>query len=41
MTVVERIVALHLALDAASVPHAFGDALALAWCTERARALPP
>jgi hypothetical protein len=34
---VERIVAVHRALDAASVPHAFGGALALAWCTERAR----
>lgn len=29
MTLVERIVALHTALDAASVPHAFGGALAL------------
>ena len=37
MTVVERIVALHAALDAAGVSHAFGGALALAWCTERAR----
>ena len=37
MTVVERIVALHAALDAAGVPHAFGGALALAWCTQRAR----
>ena len=37
MTVVERIVALHAALDSAGVPHAFGGALALAWCTERAR----
>lgn len=37
MTVVERIVALHAALDTAGVPHAFGGALALAWCTERAR----
>ena len=33
----ERIVALHLALRDASVPHAFGGALALAWCTQRAR----
>ncbi len=38
MTLVERIVALHNALDANDVPHAFGGALALAWCTERARA---
>ena len=37
MTVVERILALHAALDAANVPHAFGGALALAWCTRRAR----
>ena len=37
MNLVERIVALHRALDAADVPHAFGGALALAWCTERAR----
>ena len=34
---VERIVALHLALVKARLPHAFGGALALAWCTERAR----
>ena len=33
----EKIVELHHALDAAGVPHAFGGALALAWCTERAR----
>ncbi len=32
-----RIVALHLALDAGGLPHAFGGALALAWCTERPR----
>lgn len=37
MNLVERIVALHRALDAEDVPHAFGGALALAWCTERAR----
>ena len=37
MTVVERIVALQVALATAGVPHAFGGALALAWCTERAR----
>jgi len=36
-SLVERIVTLHLALEAAAVPHAFGGALALAWCTERAR----
>jgi hypothetical protein len=33
----EKIVALHQALDAVDAPHAFGGALALAWCTERAR----
>ncbi len=32
-----KIVAVHQALDEADVPHAFGGALALAWCTERAR----
>ena len=38
MNLVERIVALHNALAAADIAHAFGGALALAWCTERARA---
>lgn len=33
----EKIVAIHRALDASSLPHAFGGALALAWCTQRAR----
>jgi hypothetical protein len=33
----DKIVALHDALSAADLPHAFGGALALAWCTERAR----
>lgn len=37
MTLPERIVALHGALDRAGIPHAFGGALALAWCTHRAR----
>ena len=32
-----KIVAIHDALAAAAVPHAFGGALALAWCTHRAR----
>ena len=32
-----KIVAVHKALAAAQVPHAFGGALALAWCTQRAR----
>jgi len=38
VNLVEQIAALHQALDAADIPHAFGGALALAWCTERARA---
>ncbi len=33
----EKLVAIHGALDAKRVPHAFGGALALAWCTQRAR----
>jgi hypothetical protein len=33
----DKIVAIHLALDVARLPHAFGGALALAWCTQRAR----
>jgi hypothetical protein len=33
----DKIVALHVALDDARLPHAFGGALALAWCTQRAR----
>lgn len=33
----ERIVAVHHAMVAAELPHAFGGALALAWCTGRAR----
>lgn len=37
LSLAQRIVALHAALDDAGVPHAFGGALALAWCTERAR----
>ncbi|MCU1355745.1 MAG: hypothetical protein JWM89_1163 [Acidimicrobiales bacterium] len=38
MTGLERkISALHAALSEARIPHAFGGALALAWCTERAR----
>ncbi len=32
-----RIRAVHQTLTVASLPHAFGGALALAWCTERAR----
>jgi hypothetical protein len=37
VTLVERIVAVHRSLRAAGVPHAFGGALALAWCTQQAR----
>ena len=37
MTVHEKMLALHDALTAAGVDHAFGGALALAWCTEQAR----
>jgi hypothetical protein len=33
----DKILALHDALDHADLAHAFGGALALAWCTERAR----
>jgi hypothetical protein len=32
-----KIISLHRSLVAASLPHAFGGALALAWCTQRAR----
>lgn len=35
---VERIHALHRAFEAAGLRHAFGGALALAWCTTQARA---
>lgn len=37
MTLTERIVALHAALEAAALPHAFGGALALAFCTAEPR----
>lgn len=37
MNVIDKMVAIHLALDAAAIPYAFGGALALAWCTEQAR----
>jgi len=36
-TLADKIVAIHRALDAARLPHAFGGAPALAWCTQRAR----
>jgi hypothetical protein len=35
--IVDKILALHAALETARLSHAFGGALALAWCTERAR----
>ena len=34
----DQILAVHDALDRAEIPHAFGGALALAWCTQQARA---
>lgn len=34
---VDKILALADALDRAAIPHAFGGALALAWCTRQAR----
>lgn len=37
MSLADRIVAVHRALVSADLAHAFGGALALAWCTERAR----
>jgi hypothetical protein len=37
-SLVEKIVELHRRFDRARVPHAFGGALALAWCTQQARA---
>ena len=37
MNLVERVVGLHRALGDADIPHAFGGALALAWCTQQAR----
>lgn len=37
MRIQEKIVALHHSLRAKEIPHAFGGALALAWCTQHAR----
>jgi hypothetical protein len=37
ISLVDKISILHDALTEAELPHAFGGALALAWCTERAR----
>ncbi len=36
-SLVDKIVACHESLAAADLPHAFGGALALAWCTQAAR----
>lgn len=36
-SLVDRIVAIHRSLETAGIRHAFGGALALAWCTQRAR----
>lgn len=36
-SLVDKILGVHAALDERSVPHAFGGALALAWCTGAAR----
>ncbi len=36
-SLVDKIAVLHESLQAADLPHAFGGALALAWCTEQAR----
>lgn len=38
MNLADRIVAVHEALDAGGIPHAFGGGLALIWCTARPRA---
>jgi hypothetical protein len=35
--IAEKVVALHRGFRSAELPHAFGGALALAWCTQRAR----
>lgn len=37
ISLVDKILATHRALDSESIPHAFGGALALAWCTGTAR----
>ena len=37
MSLADKMVAIHRSLAHAEVPHAFGGALALAWCTQRAR----
>ncbi len=37
MTLIEKILAVHRSLRDSGTPHAFGGALALAWCTRQAR----
>ena len=37
MSVADKMVAIHDALFGGSIDHAFGGALALAWCTQQAR----
>ena len=37
LNLIEKILALHDSLEAAGLPHAFGGALALAWCVGNAR----
>jgi hypothetical protein len=37
MSVADKMIVVHDSLDAGAVPHAFGGALALAWCTQQAR----
>ena len=37
VTLTDKVVCLHRALNAARLPHAFGGALALAWCTGNGR----
>ena len=37
MSLPDKILAVHASFDGAGIPHAFGGALALAWCTGRAR----
>lgn len=36
-TLAAKIIEVHRALESARLPHAFGGALALAWCTQQAR----
>ena len=37
ISIPQKMLAIHQSLDTAGIPHAFGGALALAWCTQRAR----